>query len=111
MQRWRWPGNRPFDESIDHVAEQLRAAGYVEERTATASDRLTASAEFAAVTSHWQDDLLYIVDVDPQVGFDSPVSYYMKWNDGRLVEAQDALCKISGLTMDQLIEIAHGGER
>ena len=51
-------------------------------------DRLTASAEFAAVTSHWQDDLLYIVDVDPQVGFDSPVSYYMKWNDGRLVEAQ-----------------------
>ena len=27
-QRWRWPGNRGFDESIDHVANQLREAGY-----------------------------------------------------------------------------------
>ena len=49
-QRWRWPGNRPFDESIDHVAEQLRAAGYVDERAATASDRLTYRIEARAMS-------------------------------------------------------------
>jgi aminopeptidase YwaD len=44
-QRWRWPGNRPFDESIDHVAEQLRAAGYVDEKRASPTDRLTFRIE------------------------------------------------------------------
>jgi hypothetical protein len=44
-QRWRWPGNRPFDESIDHVADQLRAAGYVDEKAAKTGDRLTFRIE------------------------------------------------------------------
>jgi hypothetical protein len=44
-QRWRWPGNRGFEESIDHVAEQLRAAGYVDEKAAKPTDRLTFRIE------------------------------------------------------------------
>jgi aminopeptidase YwaD len=44
-QRWRWPGNRGFDESIDHVADQLRAAGYIEEKSAQPNDRLTYRIE------------------------------------------------------------------
>lgn len=44
-QRWRWPGNRAFDESIEHVAAQLRDAGYVEEPVAKPSDRLTYRVE------------------------------------------------------------------
>lgn len=44
-QRWRWPGNRGFEESIDHVAEQLRSAGYVDEKAASPSDRLTFRIE------------------------------------------------------------------
>lgn len=44
-QRWRWPGNRGFDESIDHVANQLREAGYVEEKSAKSGDRLTFRIE------------------------------------------------------------------
>ena len=44
-QRWRWPGNRGFDESIDHVADQLRAAGYVEEKGAPSRTRLTYRIE------------------------------------------------------------------
>jgi hypothetical protein len=44
-QRWRWPGNRGFDESIDHVADQLRAAGYVDDKTAKPTDRLTFRIE------------------------------------------------------------------
>jgi hypothetical protein len=39
--RWRWPGNRGFEESIDHIVGELKAAGFVEERAASASDRLT----------------------------------------------------------------------
>jgi len=44
-QRWRWPGNRGFEESIDQVAEQLRTAGYVEEKVAKPTDRLTFRIE------------------------------------------------------------------
>jgi aminopeptidase YwaD len=44
-QRWRWPGNRGFEESIDHVAEQLRAARYVDEKAAKPADRLTFRIE------------------------------------------------------------------
>ena len=44
-QRWRWPGNRPFDESLDHLVEQLREAGYVDERAAPPSARLTYRVE------------------------------------------------------------------
>ena len=50
-QRWRWPGNRGFDESIDHVAEQLRAAGYVDEQAAKPSDRLTYRIEQRPMTN------------------------------------------------------------
>jgi hypothetical protein len=46
MDRWfRWPGNTGFDASIDHVAAILRAAGYVREDSASASDRLVFRIE------------------------------------------------------------------
>ena len=44
-QRWRWPGNRGFEESLVHIDEQLRAAGYVEEKAAKPADRLTFRIE------------------------------------------------------------------
>lgn len=50
-QRWRWPGNRGFDESIDHVADQLRRAGYVDEKEATPGDRLTYRIEQRAMSA------------------------------------------------------------
>jgi len=50
-QRWRWPGNRGFEESIDHVAEQLRAAGYVDEKAAKPTDRLTFRIEQRPMTN------------------------------------------------------------
>jgi aminopeptidase YwaD len=50
-QRWRWPGNRGFDESIDHVAGELRGAGYVDEKTASPSDRLTFRIEQRPMTN------------------------------------------------------------
>ena len=50
-QRWRWPGNRGFDESIDHVAEQLRAAGYADEKSAQLGARLTYRIEQRPMSS------------------------------------------------------------
>jgi len=66
-QRWRWPGNRGFEESIDHVAEQLRGAGYVEEKAATAGDRLTFRIERRPMSNPaWEplDASLTIVGAD-----------------------------------------------
>jgi hypothetical protein len=50
-QRWRWPGNRGFEESIDHIAAQLRDAGYVDEKSAGPNDRLTFRIEERAMTN------------------------------------------------------------
>ena len=43
--RFRWPGNAAFDASIDRVAAQLRAAGYLPEDSAPASARLVYRIE------------------------------------------------------------------
>ena len=47
-QRWRWPGNRGFEESIDHIADQLRDAGYVDEKSAKVSAHAVTSTGNAA---------------------------------------------------------------
>ncbi len=41
----RWPGNRGFDASIAHIAEELERAGYVREDRATATDALVYRVE------------------------------------------------------------------
>ncbi len=41
----RWPGNRGFDASIDHIAKQLSAAGYIQEDQAPANARLVYRIE------------------------------------------------------------------
>ncbi len=56
-QRWRWPGNRGFEESIDHVAEQLRAAGFVDEKAAKLADRLTFRIEQRSMSGAAWDPL------------------------------------------------------
>jgi len=43
--RWRLPGNSGFDESIQHVEQRLRAAGYVHQDSAPAGARLTYRVE------------------------------------------------------------------
>jgi len=56
-QRWRWPGNRGFEESIDHIAEQLSAAGYVDEKAAKPADRLTFRIERRSMSAAAWDPL------------------------------------------------------
>ena len=53
----RWPGNTAFDASLDRVVEQLRAAGYVREDSATASTLLTYRIETRPLTRNAWDML------------------------------------------------------
>jgi aminopeptidase YwaD len=56
-QRWRLPGNRGFDESLDRVVATLRAAGYTLEREAGAGNRLTYRVEtYPMEDPAWEPD-------------------------------------------------------
>ena len=48
-QHIRWPGNSGFNASIDHVQDELEAAGFVNERLAGNSDRLVYRIEAYAM--------------------------------------------------------------
>jgi hypothetical protein len=50
-QRWRWPGNRGFEESIDHIVGELKRAGFVEETAAAPTDRLTFRIDSRPMTN------------------------------------------------------------
>lgn len=50
--------------------------------------RLVDSAEFGAVTSHWEDDAKYVIEAEPEIGFPESIAYYMKWQGGKLVQAE-----------------------
>jgi putative sterol carrier protein len=49
---------------------------------------LNSSAEYLSATTHWNDDALYVIDADPDIGFAEPVGYYIKWQSGAIVEAK-----------------------
>jgi aminopeptidase YwaD len=50
-QRWRWPGNRGFEESIDHIIGELKRAGFVDETAAGPTDRLTFRIDARPMTN------------------------------------------------------------
>ncbi len=51
----RWPGNRGFDASIAHIAQQLEAAGFKKESSASAADRLVYRIErYPMSTPAWE---------------------------------------------------------
>lgn len=67
-------------------------------------DRLNASPEFRTQVAGWNDDALYVVREDESVGFPESVAYYLKWQNGKVVEARcltdfdrtDAVFRIEG---------------
>lgn len=66
----RWPGNRGFDASIDHVAAELEAAGYVLQDSATPSDVLTYRVERYPMTEPAWEPTAAAVSI---VGDDTPL--------------------------------------
>ncbi len=64
---WRLPGNRAFNQSLDHVVAQLRAAGYVAEEGAPRQARLVYRVErrpMAMLAWEPEDASLTIVGAD-----------------------------------------------
>ena len=72
-QFWRIAGNRGFDSSIFHVVNKLKAAGYVEESTSIASDRLVYRIEKRPMQRPtWEPisaSLTIVGDADPLLDF------------------------------------------
>ncbi len=66
----RWPGNRGFDASIDHIAARLEAAGYVPESRAAAGARLTYRVERYPMAAPAWEPLSATLSI---VGEDAPV--------------------------------------
>lgn len=74
MDQWfRWPGNTGFNQSLDHVEGILRAAGYVKEDAAKASDRLTYRIETRQLGSPAWDPADASITVD---GSSTPLMQY-----------------------------------
>ena len=67
-QHVRWPGNRGFEISIDHIAERLQEFGYVLESDANDTDRLTYRVEeYPMGEPAWQPlEASITIDGEPQ---------------------------------------------
>jgi putative sterol carrier protein len=65
---------------------------------------LNDSSTFRKSASSWNDDSLFVIDVDQACGWSKPVAFYMKWKDGEIVEAklvedttQTAVFRVTGI--------------
>lgn len=67
MDQWfRWPGNTGFDQSLNHVEGILRAAGYVKDDSAKATDRLTYRIEARPLPNAAWDPMDASITIDGQ---------------------------------------------
>src|SRR5690242_10970792 len=101
-QRWRWPGNRGFDESIDHVAEQLRAAGYVAEQDAKPGDRLTFRIESRPMNGPAWDPLDASLTI---VGSSTPL---LRWATNRNMLAVNSSSTPDGGVEAEVVSVGKG---
>jgi len=101
-QRWRWPGNRGFDESIDHVAEQLRAAGYVDEKAAKPTDRLTFRIEQRPMSGPAWDPLDASLTI---VGSPAPL---LRWATNRNMLAVNSSSTPEGGVEAEVVSVGNG---
>ena len=101
-QRWRWPGNRGFEESIDHVVEQLRAAGYVDEKTAKPTDRLTFRIEQRPMSGPAWDPLDASLTI---VGSPAPL---LRWATNRNMLAVNSSSTPEGGVEAEVVSVGKG---
>src|SRR5689334_600485 len=101
-QRWRWPGNRGFEESIDHVAAQLRDAGYVDEKSATPADRLTFRIESRAMSNPAWDPIDASLTI---VGSRAPL---LRWATNRNMMAVNSSSTPPGGVEAEIVYVGKG---
>jgi hypothetical protein len=100
--RWRWPGNRGFEESIDHVVEQLRAAGYVDEKAAKPTDRLTYRIEQRPMSGPAWDPLDASLAI---VGSPTPL---LQWATNRNMLAVNSASTPEGGVEAEVVSVGKG---
>jgi len=103
-QFYRLPGNRGFDASIDTVAALLRAAGYVEERTAKPSDRLVYRVESRPMTTPAWSPLGASLTI---VGRRAPL---LTWATNHNMLAANSWSTPRGGTRAGLVDVGAGGD-
>jgi aminopeptidase YwaD len=101
-QRWRWPGNRGFEESIDHVAAQLRDAGYVDEKSAKPTDRLTFRIEERAMSNAAWDPVDASLTI---VGAQTPL---LRWATNRNMMAVNSSSTPPGGIEAEVVSVGKG---
>jgi hypothetical protein len=101
-QRWRWPGNRGFEESIDHVAARLRDAGYVDEKSAKPTDRLTFRIESRAMSNAAWDPIDASLTI---VGSQTPL---LRWSTNRNMMAVNSSSTPPGGVEAEVVYVGQG---
>ncbi len=101
-QRWRWPGNRGFEESLGHVTEQLRAAGYVDEKAAKPTDRLTFRIEQRPMSGPAWDPLDASLTI---VGSPAPL---LRWATNRNMLAVNSSSTPEGGVEAEVVSVGKG---
>jgi hypothetical protein len=101
-QRWRLPGNTGFDESIDRVAGELKAAGFVEESTAKPGDRLTYRVERHPMAAPAWDPVDASLTI---VGQDSAL---LRWTTNRNMLAVNSYATPAGGVTAAVVSVGAG---
>jgi len=98
----RWPGNRGFDASIDHVASRIESAGFVPEETAAAGARLTYRIEEYPMTQPAWEPVAAAVTI---AGQDTPV---LEFSSNRNMLAVGSFSTPEGGITAELIDVGSG---
>jgi aminopeptidase YwaD len=97
----RWPGNRGFDASVDHIVEALQAAGYVPEERASGEDLTYRVEEYPMDEPAWEP-LGASVWVEGQ---DTPV---LEWTTNRNMLARGSFGTRPGGVSAELVDVGDG---
>jgi hypothetical protein len=98
----RWAGNRGFDASIDHIVEQLEAAGYVSEAGAPAGSRLTYRVEqYAMDDPAWEP-------LDARLTIDGDATPLLEFSSNRNMLATASHSTTPGGVTAEVIHIGAG---
>lgn len=98
--RWRLPGNTGFDESIRHVEQRLRAAGYVREDSAPAGARLTYRVERRPMARDtWEP-------VDARLSIVGRDGALLRWSTNRNMLAINSYPTPAGGVEAEVVEVA-----
>jgi aminopeptidase YwaD len=98
----RWPGNRGFEASIDHVVQRLEKAGYVLQAKALPADRLTYRVErYPMSVPAWE-----AVDADVRVaGTRGAVTPVLEWSTNRNMLATNSFATPANGVEAELVDI------